>query len=57
MAQRPLALKMEIATDNFFAIPLKKVEIESVPATGRTYFIYRGEIVAVAKQTEERANG
>jgi len=42
------ALKIEVAVPNFFAIPLKKVEIESSPATGRTYFIYQGCIVAVA---------
>jgi hypothetical protein len=50
-------LKIEIAVPNFFAIPTKKMEIESVPGTGRTYFLYRDEIVAVARRVEERANG
>ena len=44
-------LKIEFAADNFFFIPMKKVEIETVPATGRTYFLHRGEIVAVARRT------
>lgn len=45
---REPGLKIELAVANFFAIPLKKIEIESSPATGRTYFIHRGRIVAVA---------
>ncbi len=40
-------LRIELAVPGFFAIPLKKVEIETVPATGRTYFLVRGNIVAV----------
>lgn len=49
-------LKIEIAVPNFFAIPTKKMEIESAPGTGRTYFIYQNEIVAVARpiETERR---
>jgi hypothetical protein len=43
-------LKMEIAAPDFFSIPLKRVEIETVRETGRTYFIHRGAIVAVAKR-------
>ncbi len=42
------ALKIVISVPNFFAIPLKKIEVESFPNTGRTYFLYRGRIVAVA---------
>jgi hypothetical protein len=46
-------LKIEIAAPGFFAVPLKKVEIETVRETGRTYFIYRGAIVAVARKGGE----
>lgn len=45
-------LKIELSVPNFFSIPMKKVEIEAAPGTGRTYFIYRGEIVAVARRAE-----
>lgn len=45
-------LKIEMAVPNFFSIPLKKVEIEAVPETGRTYFIFQGRIVAVGKRLE-----
>jgi hypothetical protein len=41
------SLKMEFAVPNFFAIKMRDVEIESVPETGRTYFLHRGQIVAV----------
>lgn len=52
------ALRIEVATPNFFSIPLKKVEIETVPATGRTYFLYRDQIVAVAVRGENKpSNG
>lgn len=43
------ALKIELSVPRFFAIPMKQVEIEAEPGTGRTYFIHRGEIVAVAR--------
>jgi hypothetical protein len=49
-----MTLKIEFAAPGFFSIPLKKVEIETNRGTGRTYFIYRGEVVAVAKRTEEQ---
>lgn len=51
----PAKLKIEAAVPNFFAIPMKKVEIETVPETGRTYFIFGGKIVAVAKRGESDA--
>lgn len=54
---RAQGLKIEFAAERFFSMPLKKIEIETVPATGRTYFIYRDEIVAVAKRAEDRVNG
>jgi hypothetical protein len=43
-------LKMEIAVPKFFALPMKKVEVESAPFTGRTYFILDGRIVGVARR-------
>lgn len=46
-------LKLEITTEEFFATPLKKLSVEDVPATGRTYFLKRGRIVAVATQPGE----
>lgn len=46
------ALKIELAVPNFFAIPLKRVEVETVPETGRVYFIFHGKIVAVAVRRE-----
>lgn len=49
----PEKLRIEFAVPDFFAIPLKRVEIESVPETGRTYFIHRGAIVAVARRKPE----
>jgi hypothetical protein len=48
-------LKIEFSDPQFFSIPLKKVEIETVPATGRTYFIHQGKIVAVARRQETPA--
>lgn len=42
-------LRIEFAAADFFAIPLRKVEIESLPETGRTYFLFKGRIVAVAR--------
>jgi hypothetical protein len=45
------SLKIELSVPNFFAIPLKKVDIETVPETGRTYFIFQGRIVAVARRS------
>jgi hypothetical protein len=43
-------LKIEIAAPNFFALPMKRVEIEAKPETGRTYFIFDGKIVAVGRR-------
>ncbi len=50
---REPALRIELAVANFFAIPLKAVEIEAVPATGRVYYVYGGRIVAVAVRSGE----
>lgn len=49
------ALKIEFSAPNFFAIPLKKVAIETDANTGRTYFIYAGAIVAVARRAARAA--
>jgi len=48
-------LKIELAAPNFFAIPLSKVEIENEPGTGRTYFLFKGAIVAVARLAGDAA--
>ena len=55
----PEPLKMEVATPGFFSVPLRKVEIETNAGTGRTYFLLKGEIIAVAKraQIQEDADG
>jgi hypothetical protein len=50
---REPALKIELAVANFSAIPLKRVEIEAAPGTGRVYYIYNGRIVAVAVRRED----
>jgi hypothetical protein len=46
-------LRIEFACQGFFAIPMKKVEIVADDLDhhfGRTYFVYRGRIVAVARR-------
>jgi hypothetical protein len=48
-------LKIEVAIPNFFFLPTRKMETESVPETGRVYFIADGRIVAVAKRGEQDA--
>jgi hypothetical protein len=49
-------VKMEITAPGFFATPMRRVVTETVPETGRTYFILDGAIIAVAKpvKPEER---
>lgn len=42
-------LRMELLLREFFAIPPKQIKTESVPETGRVYFIHQDRIVAVAK--------
>ena len=49
----PEKLKIEVKAANFFALPLKRVEIESVPETGRTYFVFEGRIVAALTMGQE----
>lgn len=46
-------MKILVTVPEFFRIPLKKVEIEARPWTGRTYFIHQGKIVAVATLPRE----
>lgn len=38
----------------FFAVPLKKVAVESCPVTNRTYLVYKGRVVAVGTYGENR---
>jgi hypothetical protein len=45
-------LKIEIAVPNFFFLPMRRMEIESRPETGRTYFVFGGKIVAVGNRGE-----
>lgn len=49
-----MTLKIEFAAPGFFAIPLKQVTVEDMPGAGRTYFVHRGQIVAVAIRMPER---
>lgn len=52
-------LKMEVVSPRFWMTPLRKVEVETIAETGRTYFLFGGKIIAVAKrvQTQEEADG
>lgn len=43
-------LKIEVSVPNFFFLPTKKMEVESRPETGRTYFILDNKIVAVGRR-------
>lgn len=43
-------LKIELFVPNFFFLPMKRVEVEAQPETGRTYFILDGRIVAVGRR-------
>lgn len=45
-------LKIEFSAPNFFALPLRSVTIEAPPNSGRTYFIHKNQIVAVARRLE-----
>lgn len=42
-------IRIEFATPDFFKLPPKALAIECEDFTGRTYFLYRGAIVAVAR--------
>lgn len=42
-------LRMEVLMRDFFSIPPKQIKTESVPETGRVYFLHNDRIVAVAK--------
>jgi len=48
-----MAVRIEFASPGFFAIPLKKVEVEDT-GTGRVYFVHKGRIVAVGIRKEAR---
>lgn len=51
------ALRIVLSVPGFFAIPLRKIEVEAEPNVGRTYFVYRDRIVAVAQRSEEVVDG
>ncbi len=42
-------LKMELLLREFFSIPPRQIKTEEVPETGRTYFVHKDRIVAVAR--------
>lgn len=46
----PEPLKMELVSPRFWMTPLRKVSVETIAETGRTYFILDGKIIAVAKR-------
>jgi hypothetical protein len=49
-------VRIEIAVPEFFSSDPKRLTVEENPIIGRTYFLKRGRIVAVAIPTEgERA--
>lgn len=50
-----LPLRIELASPDFFSIPLAKVEIETIWEHGRTYFLHKGRIVAVGRRTASKA--
>ena len=43
-------MKMEVVSPRFWMTPLRKVSVETIPETGRIYFILAGKIIAVAKR-------
>jgi hypothetical protein len=47
-------VRLEVASPDFFATPLKKLTVEQNAGTGRTYVLKGGRIVAVAKSAEAR---
>ncbi len=44
-----MADRLEFAAPEFFKADPRKLKVDDAPATGRTYFILKGRIVAVAK--------
>lgn len=47
-----MAVRIILQCPGFFFIPLKQIEIESSPVTGRVYFLHRGRIVAVGVKSD-----
>ncbi len=43
-------IRIECATPDFFKLPPNRLELVEVENSGRVWFIYRGEIVAVARR-------
>ena len=48
-------IKIELSVPNFFFLPMKRVELEAKPETGRTYFIFENRIVAVGKREQAQS--
>lgn len=48
-------MRLEFADEGFFQIDPKKIQIEEPVHTGRTYFVFKGRIIAVA-QTDRRGS-
>jgi hypothetical protein len=42
-------IRFEFTTEDFFKLPMIKMQLEQNPIVGRIHFIYKGRIVAVAK--------
>lgn len=54
MNQHPTRIgKVQFAVPNFFAIPLRKMEVEVNRYAGATYFLHEGRIIAVAGAIHE----
>lgn len=49
-------VRIILQAPNFFSIPLKRVEIERSEVTGRTYFVHKDRIVAVAIRSRDEEN-
>lgn len=45
--------KVQFSIENFFFIPLRKMEVEVNRYAGATYFLHEGRIVAVAGAIHE----
>jgi len=46
-------LKMEVVSPRFWMTPLRKVSVETIAETGRTYFLLDNKIIAVARRSRE----
>lgn len=48
-------VRIEVASSEFFATPLKKLTVEENEGTGRTYVLKGDRIVAVTVRQDERS--